>query len=503
MQAWPYSLKHSLFRLVYSTLYQLNLDGTYSLDLADSVDVSSDGTVWTFKIRENAKFHDGAPITAKDVAFSLNLYKDTEGFPFLHGYTDHFAAIEAPDDATVVITLDDAIPNMESQLFSLYILPEHLWGEKTAQAAIDFTNDTMVGSGPFKLAEYRQNQFVRLDTNQDYYGSVPKVDGAILQTYGNQDALVQALKTGEVDMITEMPNTAVAALRNDANIQLVVGAPLDPGVTDIIFNLVPPDQCPPDGKCTGHPALKDLTVRKALAHATDKQQLIDIVLLGLGTPGLTLIPDGLGVYYNNTLQDYAFDIATANKLLDDAGYKDVNGDGVRETPDGKAPLSFRLNWAGDMSSGPRIAELLSKTWGEIGIKVEMQGLDPDTLTSVCCPAFDYDIIIWGWGSDPDPAFLLSVMTTDEIPTGTSESGYSNPEYDELFAQQAVETDKEKRKELIWEMQAIALRDLPYIIPYYGQNVQAFRKDRFQGWITDSSKIALEDPSSLSLIEPVK
>jgi peptide/nickel transport system substrate-binding protein len=244
-------------------------------------------------------------------------------------------------------------------------------------------------------------------------------------------------------------------------------------------------------------------VRQALAHATDKQQIIDVVLLGLGTPGLTLIPDGLGVFFNSSLEDYAFDIAAANKILDDAGYKDVNNDGIRETPDGALPLTFRMNWASDMSSGTRIAELLSNSWGEIGVKLELQGLDPDTLTSVCCPAFDYDIIIWGWGSDPDPAFLLSVMTSDEIPTGTSESGYSNAEYDKLYVAQATETDKDKRKELIWEMQAIALRDLPYIIPYYAQSVQAFRKDRFQGWVTDSPKLALEDISSLSAIEPVK
>jgi peptide/nickel transport system substrate-binding protein len=182
---------------------------------------------------------------------------------------------------------------------------------------------------------------------------------------------------------------------------------------------------------------------------------------------------------------------------------DTDGDGVREMPDGSNPLSFRLNWANDSTSSPRMAELLGQMWGEVGVKLEPQALDPDALTSVCCPAFDFDVILWGWGSDPDPGFMLSILTTDEIPTGTSETGYSNPEYDALYAAQAVELDRAKRQEIVWKMQEIMLRDVPYIIPYYDQAVQAFRKDRFSGWITDQTKVELTDPSSLTVIEPVQ
>jgi peptide/nickel transport system substrate-binding protein len=95
------------------------------------------------------------------------------------------------------------------------------------------------------------------------------------------------------------------------------------------------------------------------------------------------------------------------------------------------------------------------------------------------------------------------MTTAEITTGTSETGYSNPEYDELYTQQATELDKDRRIEMIHQMQEIVHHDLPSIIPYYAQEVQAFRTDRFQGWLTDAGKVALEDPSSLLIIEPVQ
>lgn len=491
---------YTIFELVYDSMYQLQPDGTYTMELADSVEVSDDGLVYTITLRDGITFHDGEPLTAEDVVFSYNLYSAQADFPYLPVYTEYFESVEAPDDKTVVLTLSQAIPNIESQLLYLYVLPEHIWSQ--VENPSEFENLELIGSGPFKLGEYKMNEFVTLEAVKDHYLLGPKIDGAVFQTFENPDALVQALKTGQVDMITEMPNTAVAALRNDSNAQVVSGPPLAPSVADIILNVLSPENCPPDdGVCTGHPALLDRNVRLALAHATDKQNIIDVVLLGLGAPGLTLIPDSLGVFFNDQIQDYEFDIAKANQILDDAGYVDSDNDGVREMPDGR-PLIFRLNWPSDSVNAPRVAELLAGNWTQIGVQTEQQALDPDALTAICCPAFDYDIMIWGWGSDPDPGFLLSVMTTDDIVTGNNETGYSNPEYDALFAQQAVELDKDARIAIVHQMQEIAHHDIPYIIQYYEQAVQAFRTDRFRGWLTDAGKVALEDPSSLLVIEPV-
>ncbi|HRJ42816.1 MAG TPA: ABC transporter substrate-binding protein, partial [Caldilineaceae bacterium] len=253
---------YTLFELLYDAMFQLQLDGSYTLELAESYELSDDGTVWTFHLRPGITWHDGQPLTAADVAFSYNLYQATEGFPFLPVYTDYFDSVEAPDDSTVVITLSEAIPNMESQLVFLYVLPEHIWGGLEGDAAVEFENAAMIGSGPFKMVENSQNQFVHLAAVKDHYLQAPKVDEVIFQTFDNQDALVQALKTGQVDMITEMPNTAVPALRNEANVQLVIGPPAAPSVSDIIFNLTNDETCPPDdGVCSGHPALQDRNVR--------------------------------------------------------------------------------------------------------------------------------------------------------------------------------------------------------------------------------------------------
>ena len=495
------SESYTIFGLVYDTMYQLQLDGTFKLNLAESVKVSDDNLVYTYKIREGVEFHDGEPLTAEDVVFSYQLYQNTEDYPWMGDYTAYFSNIEATDNNEVVITLSEAIPNIDAQLVFLFVLPKHVW---EAEDAVQFENVTAIGSGPFKMVEYKQSEFVHLAANTDYFGGTAKVNEVIFQTFENQDALVQAIKTGQVDMITEMPNTAVEGLKADANIEVVTGAPFAPEVTDIIINQVTPENCPPgDGICSGHPALQDRNVRLALAHATDKQKIIDVVLLGLGTPGTALIPDGLGFWYNSSLQPYEYAVDTANQILDDAGYADTDGDGIREMPDGSRPLTFRLNWPSDSIDAPRTAELLSEMWGQVGVSIEAQAVDPDALTSACCPAFDFDIIIWGWGSDPDPNLLLSVMTTDEIPTGSSESGYSNPEYDDLFGQQATELDQNKRKEIVWQMQQIVHDDVVYIIPYYPQNTQAYRKDRFTGWILDKPKVELSDVTSLFVVSPVQ
>jgi peptide/nickel transport system substrate-binding protein len=132
----------------------------------------------------------------------------------------------------------------------------------------------------------------------------------------------------------------------------------------------------------------------------------------------------------------------------------------------------------------------------------MQPVNPDELVARCCPTFDYDILLWEWGSDPDPNFLLSVMLTDEVSTGTNETGYSNPVYDDLFRQQATEMDDEERRSIIWQMQNLVHDDVVYIIPFYQKSVQAYRTDTFRGWLTNSGNLDLDDRSSLGVIEPI-
>jgi peptide/nickel transport system substrate-binding protein len=411
-----------------------------------------------------------------------------------------------------VIKTSDPVGNFEYRLTFMYILPKHIW-EKQADP-VAFENAEMIGSGPFKLAEYKQGEFTRLAANKDYWKGAPHVDGVIFQTIKNADARVAAIQHGDIDVITEYLPTALPALKNSANVKTLVSDPVAGGMRDIFFNQVDPANCPPDnpdtpaadaGVCSGHPALRDVQVRRALATALDKQQIIDVSQLGLGSPGLTLVPTGLGDFFASEVKDYSFGVAAANKLLHDAGYKDTTGDGVRECKAGQGctDLTFRFNYPTDIDSAPREAQLVQSMWQAIGVKLVVAGLDSDTLTSVCCPAFDYDVMMWHWGSDPDPAFLLGVALCTEVTTGFSETGYCNPAYDALYEQQGIEPDHEARVAIVHQMQQILVDDMVYLIPFYEKQLQAYRTDRFSGWWEGAVSWGLEDPSSLTVVRPVQ
>jgi peptide/nickel transport system substrate-binding protein len=494
----------SIFSLIYDTLYILNLNGGYSPSLAENVDVSEDARVWTFRIRDGVSFSDGKPLTAQDVAFSFNLYKNADEFVFMPGYTTYFESIKATPNNEVVITLTEAIPNMESQLYALYVLPKHIWENMEDPTRSELSVSQSVGSGPFRLMEYVPGQTIRLEARRDHFLYSPKIGGVEFRIYSDITSLIQDFSEKKLDVIASLPVNAVSALDGMSGVQVVAGPPVAASVSDIIFNQIDPRNCPIDagGLCTGHPALRDRNVRLAMAHALDKQRLIDDVMLGLADPGLTLIPRGLGTFYNSAILDYEYSVTRANQILDGAGYLDIDGDGIREMPDGSRDLTFRLEWPDDILYARDEAELLKVMWNQIGIAVVMLPVDSRELTERCCPAFDYDILLWEWGSDPDPSFLLSVMLTDEIPSGYNESGYSNPQYDILFAEQATAMDDENRRRIIWQMQNLVHEDVVYIIPFYQKAIQAYRSDTFRGWLTSSGNLDLVAPSSLGIVEPL-
>ncbi len=184
-----------MYELVYDTPITIDLDGNYVPELAEEWSVSDDGLTWTLDLVEGATFHDGTPLTAEDVKYSLELWRDHEDWAYLSAYGDVFRRIEAPDEQTVTITLTNPVGNFESRMVFMYVVPKAIWEE--VEDPVAFDNAEMIGSGPFKLAEYRQGEFVRLEANDDYFGAPPNVDEVIFQTIQNADARVSALTTGQ------------------------------------------------------------------------------------------------------------------------------------------------------------------------------------------------------------------------------------------------------------------------------------------------------------------
>jgi peptide/nickel transport system substrate-binding protein len=473
---------------IYETLFILQPDGVYHPALVNKFSVSQDGRQYSLTLQANGTFHDGEPLTAKDVAFSLDFYKKLWGLSFLE-------KVEAPDDTTILLSLAEPVPDIGYKLGQLYILPEHIWGPMAGDPnqLKAFKNEKPVGSGLFKVTDFQPGKSLRFIANKTYWKDQPKVDEMLWKTYNQQDDMVQALIKGEIDAIANLPITTTNALKSLPNIRVISGPPVKPVFNDIIFNLIDPEKCPKKGQdqCTGNPALQDVRVRQALAHATDKKTIIEITTSNTAKAGLTIVTDRQEPWFNTNLQDYTYDLNQANQILDEAGYKDGNKDGIREIPRTNSPLVLRLYYPGGYPkyTYERLAELLKKDWNTIGIQVTEKSLDENTLHDIINPNFNFDMILWGYGGlQPDPNNMLSILTTRAIASGRSDTGYANPEYDTLFDQQRIEMNPEKRKEIIWKMQEIMLKDVPYIIPYYERTAYAVSTEHFSGWTFNQEKI---------------
>jgi len=487
-----------IFDLVYGTLTTESIEGQYIGNLASEWSHSEDGLVWTFNLRDGVKWHDGSDFTADQMAWAINaVMNDPDGWAALSNYVSGFSEVKAVDPQTLQITLEAPIGNMDYRLSFLFaVYPKDFESFSTPEDLQNFSNDAIIGTGAFKMNTFDKDKGVLiLDANPDFYLGAPKVDQLIFQTFDNADAMVQALKVGDVDMVNEVPSSAFETVKGFEDVKAVQ----QPGryFAEMIINSVPDDHDPVP---TRNPALKDPQVRLALATAMNKQDLVQIVLQDLGSPGTTLVPPTLGGgFWHNPIQDISFNLDQADQILEDAGYV-MGSDGVRSK--GDVRLEFRLQFPSDNPLYPRAADLLTDWYSQVGIKTTPESVDPDSLVAATTPTGDYDLVLWGWGPDPDPDFILSVMTSDQfVDGGWSDSGYMNPEYDQLYLDQQVAVDRDERQRIIWQMQEMVFNDRPYIILWYEDILQAYRTDRFTGF--KESTLGIEISLSLTQVEPVK
>ncbi|RPH61983.1 MAG: ABC transporter substrate-binding protein [Chloroflexi bacterium] len=490
---------YAMFDFVYSTLMTQNPQGDYVGLLAEERSVSADGLTWTYKLRQGVKWHNGEALTAGQVAWNINAFiQNQDGWVTNAGYIAGFIEAKAVDVNTLEITLEYPISNMDYRVSFLYLVyPPDFEGFTTPEDLQNFTNFSPIGTGPFKIATLDKDQrIIILETNPDYFDGSAKISQIIYQTFDNSDALVQALKVGDIDLTDEVPDSAFAAVQGFENVEAISRESLS--ITELIINSAPADHDPAPNRNKG---LDDPQVRLAIATAINKQDLVDVVLQGNGKPGVTISPPtmGGGFWYNTDIKDIAFNLEEGNRILEEAGY--VKGaDGVRAK--GEVRLEMRLQYPSDQSNYPRAADLMANWLSEIGIKATPEAVDPDSLVVATNPNADYDLVIWGWGADPDPDFILSVLTGDQyVEGGWSDSGYSNPEYDQLYLDQQQVLDRAERQKMVWKMQELVFRDKPYIILYYGNALEAYRSDKFTNFLI--SPLGIASFQSLMQVEPVK
>jgi peptide/nickel transport system substrate-binding protein len=442
--------------------------------IAESWEVSDDKKTVTFHLVPDAKWSDGKPITSADVKYSLEVLGG-HGALFT-SYTDNVTSIGTPDKSTVVIHTKRPDARVVGGLF-IYILPKHIWGkvpvkELTGSYQPDIP---LVGSGPYVVTDFQPNRFLRMERNPDFRGPAPAYDKIEFVRYGNQDAAERALQLGNVDVVPEVSAAGFARLGEQPDIDTFQAA--SPAYTELAFNVCPPKICPDAER---NPAVMDRAVRQAVAYAVDRARINAIAAQDTSFPAHGILPSFYKSFYEQPADDYPYDPEKAKQILDDAGWVD-NGDGPRTK--GGEELSFNLYVRSESSYNIQAAKLIAEEAGAVGIDFNVQVVSTDKLYDLTVrkadgkPAPAYDTFIWGWGGDPyDPSFLLSILTTDEI-GGSSDSFYSNPEYDRLFNQQAGEYDTAARKEIIQRMVALTQRDLPYLVITEDPNLEAYRTDR--------------------------
>ena len=445
--------------------------------LAKSWEGSEDGLTWTYKLRPNMKWSDGKPLTAEDIAWTVNTSREEEWF-------NHFAVTQnltakALDDTTVEIK--SSVPDPKLPVMDVYILPKHIWGKMDADARGKYEGTDPVGSGPFVLEEFKKGQFARFNANPNYWGGKPAVDKVVLRKFNNPDAMVAALQTGELDAAEDIPSSGFHKLEEDPNIVTVEGN--QGAMGEIAIN-------GGDGLKKPHPALADPKVREAIGHAIDRETIVNRALEGLATPQQTLStspdPKWTPDLADGTLP--SFDLDRANAILDEAGYKDTDGDGIREMPDGGEPLNFRYMVRSDSVNAQPIAEFFTGWLKEIGIGTTRKVVDDSQLTEIIGKG-DYDMFFWGWTPFVDPDTMLSYFTCDQVasdpdnPTDYyNDANYCDPGYDKLYEQQKVELDDQKRLDIVHEMLERQAKWGVYFTLYTEPDTQAYVKDRFEGWV---------------------
>ena len=473
--------------------------------LVTDIEFSDDAMHFTYTIRDDLVWSDGEPLTAEDVAYTFNLYKNN------HAYLPQNYLTLLDGDARVVdgnkVEFDTTEPTSlykgAAPYMYFYILPQHIFepiehgncpDDSDSCNPKGYDNVPSVSSGPFFIAEYKVGEFVRLERNTFWKGPEPAIDEIVYRIYKNDDAIATALQTGEIDFAHITTPNIYNTLKTAENIDTMVGS--IPSFSEIGLNTGSAYQKPegafvPHGD--GHPALTDVIVRRAIRMAIDSEALNKQVMLGYGVPGDSIIPpvSVAGARWEPTGADkLGPDIEGAKQLLEDAGYVDSDGDGVREMPadsvDPGRPLDFRYFVRTSEQTSVDAAPFVSEWLQEIGIKTEVTALNSAKLTDVI-NAGEYELFSWGWYPDPDPSAQLALFTCDQRPPngntyGNNDAYYCNPEYDQLYQDQLGATDQDARWEIVQEAQKIFYEDAPYAVMWYDPIFSAWRSDRFEGYI---------------------
>jgi peptide/nickel transport system substrate-binding protein len=473
---------YATYEYIYPQLVQYDTNEQIVPDLATDWSASKDGLTWTFHTQPNARWSDGKPLTAADVAFTYNTeikFQDTVTASSA-GSVAHMTEVKAPDPTTVVMSFDGPVAAVLGNVQQVSILPEHIWGTYAAgdgKGLKTFANtpssgNPVVSGGPFMVTTYDQTGTTIFEKNPDWYGQAPHIDRMGLEYFSNEDAEITALKSNEIDAIESVPPPSVKTLQ-DANMTVKIG----PSLTYRTFIINSSKYK------TTNPELQDPQVRMAFEYAIDRQSIIDTAWLGHAQPGTTIVPPAAGPWFDSAIQPLPFSIDRANGILDGLGFA-RGSDGIRVA--NGHPMSYEVIFPGsERGAGDRAFQIIQNGFQQIGVKLIQK---PVTGAYALMTAPDnryenWDLAMWNWTPPIDPDFILSAMTCQSL-GNWSDTGYCNPAFDKLYEAQSRAIDPKARKQLVDQAQKMIYDDRPYIVLNYNDTINAWNGN-FTGFVESS------------------
>lgn len=469
--------------MIYSSLIQLDpTDGSILPDLAESWEVSADEKTFTYHLRKDVTWHDGEPFTAEDVQFTYQAILNPDINSPRRAEFDGVLQpenIRVIDDHTVEFQLDKLDPAWLCCRDAYSIIPEHILGELTAEQfnASDFTRNP-VGTGPFKFREWVKDDHVALVKYSDYFEGEPNADFYYRKVVENETVTFAQLQTGEVDMAS-----VTAALWEEAQNTECLDCKAYPQF-DFLFYVTNLDSAKT-------PLFQDVRVRQALLYALDRQAMVDSIAMGLATVAKTTVPPISWAHNPDNEPVYPYDPDKAAELLDAAGWRDDDGDGVREAHgvegiDDGTPFSFDLQTNAGNQEREQAIVVLQQYWKQVGVDAQTSTVEWNALLAQLMETHEYDVIVVGFGWDTDPD-QKAMWHTDSYEGGFNVNKYSNPELDVIIDDALATTDQAARTELYYEMQRILAEEVPSAIIYFRSGTWCWNKRLHEFNINDINR----------------
>ena len=428
-------------------------DGGFIPQLAQSWTWSPDSMSIAFHLNPRARWHDGVPVTSSDVRFTLGAYRDTSLASTAGALVESIDSVSTPDSATAVIWFHSRSPEQfYNATDQMSILPEHIWKNiPVASWRSSEQANHPVGSGQFRFASWKQGESVTLVADTSNYRGRPKLDRVIWSIAPDFNAALARFLGGQTDFFEAIRADAVAQVRRNPNLKLISFPGID--YSFLQFNLKDPKN-----PAKPNALFADRELRRALTMAVDRNSIVKSVFDSLAVPALA---GSLHIYptADPSIPPIPFDTAAAGKTLDSLGWKDSNGDGIREK-NGRG-LAFRILVPSSSAVRVRMAVLIQEQLRRAGVKVSIDEVEFPVFADRSDKS-DYDAELNSIHADPSPSAARQDWATAGIKGGNNTGSYSNPVFDALVDSAVAVYDPAERNRLFRSAYRIINDDAPAI-----------------------------------------